>query len=286
MSGSFIRMLKGGSEMSEYFDLKPGEVQERNLVDDPTLKALALSAAARQEKNLTGSSSDEWDAPIDLRVMRPRAVDLRRYWQLTKQPIPATIEATLGPRIPVLINHVITPFAIDGRPPVKVWGLGYEFIMEGSDSNTVSVLPNDEVLKIADIAQRVEFGLDVGGGVGLPDKALEVFDAVPALSLTGAELRASSSQRYSLSLKIDVSLRKVTGGPSGSGGALWKMYRQDERLDRPHTLVHTLLVPAGKSSINCTVRTWATQAGWLGSWGQRFWTYEDKQFTISLDGLA
>jgi hypothetical protein len=86
---------------------------------------------------------------------------------------------------------------------------------------------------------------------------------------------------------MEISLRKVVGAPVGAGGALWKMYRQDEPLEGPHALLQTLVVGPGTQRIKCKIRTWAKQAGWLGtSWGARLWPYEDEAFEISLDGLG
>ena len=251
--------------------------------DDPLLWK-TLQEVHRSRTNLTSlGGGNDLDAPLDLRVARPSAIDLTTFWAQTGTAIPPAIKAALGPKVPILLHHVITPFATDGKPPNAVWGLGYEFTLDGGDANTVSVLPTDEVLKMATVNQKVEVGLQIGGGVGVPKSVLPIMNNGPSLSLTGADIQASTDQTYSMSLHLDISLRKVVGAPIGIGGAQWKMYRQDERLDRPHTLVQTLLVAAGTKRLQCTIKTWAKQAGWWGtSFGAKFWAYSDQKYTISL----
>ncbi len=293
---------------------KRGSVSEIDLSDDPIMweilkyhgprevkKGLARQHSPIQKNfglitsdnydSAFGLEDDEdvmehWDSPFDLRVNRPRAIDLRKFWALTNNPVPPEIEAALGPNIPILINHVITPFASGGMRPKKVWGLGYEFMPAETNINTVSVLPNDEVMKIGSLDQNVELGLQVGGGVGIPKEALQIIQNTPSLSLSGAELQASNDTKFQISLHLAITLRKIVGAPVGVGGAKWNLYRRDERLDRPHALLQTVLVGEGITKIKCKVKTWAKQAGWLGgNWGAKMWPYEDQEFEISLDGL-
>jgi hypothetical protein len=267
-----------------------GVEHEADLETDPELAALfeeRQKLASFQPIGASRPAGGDWDAPLDLRVHRPVAVDLRRVWRATKAEAPPTITAALGPRIPVLLHHVVTPFAIDGRIPGAVWGLGYEFVNESADASTVAVLPTDELLKIGSIGQDVDVGLDLRGGVGVPGEALDLLDGVPGLSLSGASVRATVGQEFQFRLRMTLSLRKVVGAPVGAGGALWKMYRQDEPLDRPHTLLQTVLVAEGTREIRCTVKTWARQAGLLGTrLGAKFWSYDDEEFIVSLEGLG
>jgi hypothetical protein len=264
--------------------LKRNEYEEVELDQD---LSVLFKKFRDTHKSATSVILEKWDKPIDLRVIRPQATDLRKFWALTNYPIPPIIEAQLGPKIPVLLNHLITPFSADGAGPIKVWALGYEFIPEDADLNTISVLPNDEVLKIAELKNEVEVGLQLGGAVGIPESALKILKNVPALSLNGAKLEATTNSVFHLSLHFGISSRKVVGAPVGAGGALWKMYFQDERLDKPHALFQTMVVTPGTKHIKCTIRSWAKQAGWLGNnWGARFWTYEDQKFEISLEGLT
>lgn len=269
----------------EFIQLKPQTPKEHGLEVDPELERLF-----RLQETYSGTSArgggDDWDAPFDLRVARPRAVDLRKLWQLTGKPEPPGITATLGPRIPILLSHVVAPFPVDGRIPGRVWGLGYEFVAHDVDASTVSVVPDDEILKIGSIGQCVDLGLELGGKIGIPPAEFESVGVGPSVSLTGGALRASMSERFQFALQLRITLRKVIGAPVGIGGAQWKLYRQNEPIDQPHSLLQTLVVAEGTKTIRCTVKTWASQAGWLGtSWGARFWPYADQDFEVSLAGL-
>jgi hypothetical protein len=147
-------------------------------------------------------------------------------------------------------------------------------------------MPSDEVLTIGKVDQEVALGVELGGHIGVPKEALTALAAAPAISLTNASLRASMSQQFQFSLHMKLTLRKVVGAGFGVGGAQWKLYRQDEPIDKPHTLLQTLLVAEGTKSIRCTVRSWAKQAGFLGTrLGAKFFQYPDQTFDISLDGL-
>ena len=219
---------------------------------------------------------EDWDAPLDLRIVRPMATDLRALWAASNEQAPPMLAGALGSTRPVLLTHTVTPFSIDGRAPSKVWGLGYEMITHGTDANTVAVAPTAEAYQVAEIGQTIALGIGAHGsfalGEGQPGGAPGV--------------RVSVSQRFQFEASLKISLRKVIGAPVGIGGALWKMYRQNEPLDQPHTLLQLLLVPEEEKELRCTVATWATQVGWLGtSWGARFWPYDDQAFTIRLDDV-
>lgn len=277
------------SDDQEEVTLSPGPAQE--VEADPYLERLVRSRQALESletartRGVRGGGED-WDAPFDLRVMRPRAVDLVKLWTLWGKSVPDTIAATLGPRRPILLNHVVTPFAKDGHAPGGVCSLGYEIVLHGVDANTVSVVPNDEVLKIGKVGEKVELGLDLGGSVSIPGAALGTTAGAAAFSLQSAKLRAAAGFDVQFAVELSWTLRKVLGAPVGEGGAQWKMYRQDEPLDRPHSLLQTLVVSGG-DTMRCTIKTWATKAGFLGTrFGAKFWAYEDQEFTISLAGLS
>ncbi|MDP1586605.1 MAG: hypothetical protein Q8M07_02580 [Prosthecobacter sp.] len=271
--------------MDEEVHLKPQSVMEEEL--GPELEEIIRSQKSLQNLSPVSSrrSSERWDPPLDLRVIRPCAVDLRELWKLTGQPTPPGIAASLGPRRPILLNHLVTPFAADGNPPGRVWGLGYEFVAHGIEASTVSVVPDNEVMKIAEVGQKVDLGLELGGRVGIPGEALKQMELGPTVSLSGASIRAATDQRFQFTVEMNITLRKVLGAGVGIGGAQWKLYRQNEPLDQPHTLLQTILVPEKATSIRCTVKTWAKQAGLFGTrWGARFWQYPDQEFKISLVG--
>src|SRR5262249_37186241 len=103
------------------------------------------------------------------------------------------------------------------------------------------------------IGQNLDLGLELGGKLGVPDEVLQSLAVGPAVSLTGASVRATTSQRFQFAVEIKVTLRKVVGAGVGVGGAMWKLYRQNEPLDKPHVLLQTVLVPETARSISCTV---------------------------------
>jgi hypothetical protein len=270
--------------MQEEVELRPQITEERDNTDE-ILQTL-FKDSQPEESHLEGLQPQEatqWEPPFDLRVIRPRAVDLRQLWKATGQPVPPTIEATLGPKRPILLSHVITPFAQNGRSPRGVWGLGYEFILHGSDGNTESVMPNNEVLKIGQVGQTIDLGLGLSGEIGLPTTKLQSLSNIAGISLPGARITAATDQRFHFELNFSLTLRKVVGAPVGIGGAVWKMYRQDERLDCPHSLLQTLLLPEKTKQIKCTIKTWAKQAGFFGTRiGEKFCEYPDIDFNIDV----
>lgn len=256
-----------------FVQLKPRGEQAEAALDPELLEIVEKNAATSRSPISVSSGDDGWDAPFDLRVARPRAIDLRALWAKENRPEPAEMAAALGPKRPILLTHVVTPFPRDGEEPARVWSLGYEIVILDADANTVSVAPSNEVFKVAELGQFVDLGLDFGGRLGIAQ-------GPPG---TGMALRAVTSQRFQFQVSMKITLRKVVGAPVGAGGAVWKMFRQNEQLDQPHTLLQTVLFAEGATSLRCTVKTWAKQAGWLGTrWGARFWPYEDQPFEISL----
>lgn len=255
---------------------------------DPGLVALLDQVPQLEAFGGSGDAVPVGDEPpFDLRVNRPRALDLVRLWRIWKQPVPPEIEASLGPRTPILLNHVVTPFPADGKLPGGVMALGYEIFLHDGSANTVSVAPSDELLRLGSVGQEVELGLDLSGAVSVPAAALPATASAPSFSLGGASLRATTSTTVQFALRLPLTLRKLVGAPVGSGGAVWKIYRQDEPLDRPHTLLQTLLVDAPAGALRCTVKAWVARAGLLGTRiGQKTWRYADQEFTISLAGLG
>lgn len=270
--------------MSGEIEIKRGPAEEVDLKDDQEFRLMVFKHYEDDEANLAKKEGEKvWDQPIDLRTTNPQAYDLIAYWEKSDEPIPPQISAALGHKRPVLLKHVLTPFPGDGQFPKNVWALGYEFIPHGNMLNTISVVPNDEIVKIIDITQRASLGVKLSGEIGVPEKALELIDKVPGLSLTNAKLNASTDHNYQFSLSLSLSFRKVIGGPVGTGGAVWKMYRQDERIDGSHALYQTVLLDEDVSEIGCTVKTWAKQGGWLGSsFGAELWRYDDVEFMIPL----
>jgi hypothetical protein len=253
-----------------------------DLSDDPILESLVRERSQDPLRPIA-VRKQEWDPAFDLRVARPRAIDLLKFWKLTGQPVPPEIAASLGPRRPILLSHVVTPFPSDGRAPGGVWGLGYELTVNDAEANTVSVVPNDEVVRVGVVGQKTELGLNLGGGLQVPEATWKAAGGAPSVSLTGAEVTASTNWTFQFSVKLEITFRKVIGAPVDAGGAKWQLFRQDEPLDRPHALLQTLLVDRATPSIACTVKSWAKQAGWLGtSFGAKLWHYPDADFVVSL----
>ncbi len=264
---------------ASHVDLSPLAPQTLD-VPDPILDELERQLP--QEESPTRGFGE---GPFDLRVILPRALDLTRVWKAAGKPVPTELDAILGgAKIPVLLNHGLTPFPHDGTLPRGVWGLGYEFELRSPVAHTISLVPDSQALTVADIQQDVQLGLDIGGKIALPAVELPVTGPVPGVSLTGARLEASTQQSMALSLRMKITLRKILAGPFGAGGAKWNLYRQDERLDQFHPLLQTITVPAGTTSLHAVVRTWATRKKLFG--GREFWPYPDQEFEISLAGLG
>ncbi|MCE9667543.1 hypothetical protein LY474_06915 [Myxococcus stipitatus] len=210
-------------------------------------------------------------------------MDIEKLWALNQtKPHPEVAAAPSG-LTPVLLAHTVTAFPNDGFLPGNVFALGYEFVLhDQSRAATIAVAPSDEVLRIASIHQKVSFGVDLGGKWHYPTASGggggEVLE-----SLGGATISCSTDQRYAFDVTLDASLRKVVGAPVGVGGALWKLYRQNESLDRPFTLLQTLLLPKETVELRCTVKTWVMRAGFLGTrWGAVYWPYADQDFAVML----
>jgi hypothetical protein len=270
--------------------LQPAAAQD--LVEDPVLEQLArrngedpLSPATT--RSMRGfESTPPADRPFDMRFNAPIAYDLRRLAQsLGKAPDPQ-LAAILGPNVPVILHHQVTPFAEMGEVPGGVWGLGYEIEPIDLDARTVSVAPSDERLTIGKVQQEVELGLGLGGALNVPSMPIATSPQGPSFDLPGVKLKASMSQEATLSLRLTITLQKVIGAGFGRGGAKWDLYRQDEPLSVPHVLVQTLVVPEGTRSFRARVRMWAKKAGWLGTrFRGKLWPYPPQEIEISLRGL-
>jgi hypothetical protein len=255
------------------------QVTPRDAAPDAELDPELAEIVSRNESTSalspisTRGGGDDWDAPFDLRIARPHALDLRAKWEAEGGTTPVELTSALGPKRPILLTHVVTPFPCDGALPARVWGLGYEFVPHDIDANTTGVAPSNEVFTIGDIGQSVDLGIGLDGKFGIAN----------GRQGAGTGLRAVMSQRFQFEVSLRITLRKVVGAAVGRGGAMWKMFRQNEPIDQPHTLLQTVLVPEDATVIRCTVKTWAKQAGRLGTrWGARFWPYADEHFEISL----
>lgn len=251
--------------------IPPGAMSQVELDED--LRATLGAARTPLREISERGGGEDWDAPLDLRVARPRATDLRAVWEASGAPLPPQLAGALGAMRPILLTHCVTPFSTDGHSPGRVWGLGYDFVAHDVDANTVAVAPSNDVMTVAKVGQLISLGIDAGGQFGIASDVIERTFGV----------RASMRQQVQFEVSLTITLRKVIGAAVGIGGAQWKMYRQNEPLDQPHTLLQLVLVPDSAERMRCTVKTWAKQAGWLGTgWGARFWPYADQSFEITL----
>src|SRR4051794_32561639 len=96
---------------SNTVDLKVDRVTD---IDDRILFKLDEANGAGLGVERGGSADAESarardEPPFDIRVLKPRAVDLRKLYALVNQPVPADVQAALGPRVPVLLYQGLTP---------------------------------------------------------------------------------------------------------------------------------------------------------------------------------
>jgi hypothetical protein len=225
--------------------------------------------------------------PFDLELVAPRAVSIEKLYKLAGRPVPPDLQATLGPRVPILLYQGLTPFAQAGASPGGVWGLGYEVRPTDGYAHTIAVLPSSEVVKVASIEQKLGVQLSAGGEIKVPEAAAAaVGAALPGLSLSGLTIGASTDQKFALAIQLDVNLIKIVAGPVGAGGARWQLYRQGERLEAFQPLVQTLQIARGLRSLSVSVTAWVRRRGWFfGRLGGCQWTLPPRMFEVPLDGL-
>jgi hypothetical protein len=264
-------------------------------IEDPLLEELeaerAMKAALTATMGRRGGDErdDEQDeaCEFDLEVMKPRAVDIRALMQQQGEDLPPALHATLGPRRPLLLYHGFTPFHKRGASPTPIWGMGYDVRLKGVDGATVSIEPGSAVEKVGEIEQNVSIGLDIGGELQLAGEALELLSEVPGFSMKGVKVFATTHNRFSLALHLELSLLKVVAGPVGAGGARWDIYRTRERLDHFQPLVQTLLVPEDTERLHFEVETWIRRRGkFFGLISAREWTFPGQEFDVSLEGAG
>src|SRR5206468_1365092 len=118
------------------------------------------------------------------------------------------------------------PFSRDGRPPRGVIGLGYTVTLRGVEAATVAVLPDSEFTRYASLDEDVRIGISAGGEVGIPTRVLSAANAVPGISLKGAQFEATNDSKFAVAIHLNFGLMSVVGAPVGAGGARWEMYRR------------------------------------------------------------
>jgi hypothetical protein len=251
-------------------------------VDDDVISAmmdgLDWSPEAAEAEATRGERDD---APFDLGMPAPRAIDLRKLWKLSGKTPDPMITASLGAHVPVLLSHGVTAMPRAGRKPARVWGLGYKVEMYDVAADTVDIQPSTELLEVAKVGSEatVEIGLD--GSLEVPKGAAEAVSAIPGVTLTEAKVGASVNQTAKLTISFTLSVPKIISGPGdGHGGAEWSLYAQDKRLEGYQALLQTVLLPKGVKRLRLGVTGWAREAGLFGP---KEWIFETASFDVDLD---
>jgi hypothetical protein len=261
-------------------------------VDDPVLAELDEVHRAEAEFFAPMGDADsvsevETNQPYDLEVVHPLAIDVRKLYKRAGKPIPATIDAALGPRIPVLLYQGLTAFTRPAESPRGVWGLGYEVRTVDIDAATVSLSPDTELTRTGSLDSTVRVGVSAAGELAPPDAALSAVSAVPGISLHKAQLEVTTSTELAFAIHMDFSMVKVEAGPIGAGGARWNIYRTDERVVGFQPLIHTILVPRGTRTLKLSVQPWVSRRGiFFGLLGSRRFIPKPRAFEVSLGGLG
>jgi hypothetical protein len=254
---------------------QPGDPQE---VEDDVLAAMA--AELTPDDAFDGVRGDSNDAPFNVGLPAPRAIDLRRLWKLAGKTPDPMITAALGSRVPILLSHGVTALPRAGRKPARVWGLGYKVEMFDVAADTVDLQPATELLDIATVGTEVTVAIGLDGSLEVPKGALQALDTVPGVNLTEAKVSAGVKEDAKLAISFTVSVPKVISGPGdGHGGAEWNLYAQDKRLEGYQALLQTVLLPKGVSHLRLGVTGWVREAGLFGP---KQWIFETASFEVDL----
>jgi hypothetical protein len=246
--------------------------------DDPTLAAMARDVESLDDEERGGGAIDE--APFDLGIPKPRAMDLRKLWKLGKKKPDPQVLAALGPSIPILLAHSVTAFPVGPRTP-RVWGIRYHSAVFGVDADTVDLQPATELLDIATVGSKVDVGVSLGGQLEVLPVAKDALNEIPGVTLNDAKVSASLDEKAAFRIRFTLSVPKVISGPDANGGAGWQLYAQDRRLEGHQALLQTLLVPKGTVALRIDVVSSVAAAGWFGP---REWHFESESFEVALDG--
>jgi hypothetical protein len=247
-------------------------------VEDEVIATLAAGLDDSDEER-GGAESDE--APFDLSIPEPRALDLRELWRLARKKPDPQVLAALGPNVPILLSHSITAFPVGaGRPP-RVWGIRYESSLFGVDARTVSLQPTTELLDIVKVGAEAELEVGLGGELTVPGGVAAAVSEIPGVILNDARVGASAKESAKLGIRFTLSVPKVIAGAGPRGGARWQLYAQDRRLDGHQALLQTLLVPKGTRRVRIDIVSSVAAAGWFGP---RQWNFQTESFELALDG--
>jgi hypothetical protein len=274
--------------------------ETREDFDDPVLAELDDAEKARlasireaedEEKQDTGPPPMgvgilRGSRPYDLEIVKPRALDLRKLCKLAGREIPPEIGTALGPQVPVLLYHGLTPFARPGERPGGVWGLGYEVRPVDVDAATVAISPDTELTSVGAIDSDVRIGLSAGGEMAVPTPALEAMNTVPGISLHGAKIEATADQRFALAVHLRLALVKVEAGLVGAGGARWNVYRAGDRIVGFQPFLQTALLPKKTRRLKVAVQPWVVRRSWFpGKFGATRYIPPPSTFEVSLEGI-
>jgi hypothetical protein len=248
-------------------------------VTDAVIAELAEAAPEEVERDRGAPQSDE--APFDLGLPEPRAMDLRRLWKLAGQQPDPQILAALGPKVPILLSHSVTAFPAGGGQPPRVWGIRYMSRLTGVDSRTVAVQPTTELLDVITVGAEAEVEIGLGGELSVPHEIAAGLSQIPGVALNEARVSAGVTESAGLRIRFTISVPKVIAGPDAGGGAQWHLYAQDRRLDGHQALIQTVLVPRDTQRATMEVESAVAAAGWFGP---REWRYETATFDLTLDG--
>ncbi|MFZ0172122.1 MAG: hypothetical protein WAL04_10610 [Acidimicrobiales bacterium] len=228
-------------------------------VDDPALEALEAeselfaSMGAADEQDAT---SVDAEAPFELELMKPRALDLRVLYKQLHRDVPADVEAALGAHRPLLLCHAMTAFASAGERPSGVWGMGYEIALANAeDASTVALAPDSRTHEIGSAETNVVFGLSAGGKLNAHGLSIAGLPVLP-VGLPGVEIAAATDNSFALCAKLEIGFIEVQAGPVGAGGARWNLYRHGRDLRLSQSLLQTLLVPEDLDQLEIMVETW------------------------------
>lgn len=221
--------------------------------------------------------------PFDLRVVRPRAIDVRALYAANNKPVPAMLAADAKKQRPILLSQAMTPFFPNGKAPRAIWGMGYEIAIDGGVADTESVEPGAQYYKVGQIDQKVDLGLSVGGKLGEAPPSTQPAVAPAGLLPYHAEIRASTDQSLGLSIHFELSFVEVQAGAFDAGGAKWNFYRQSQRLDKSQPLLQTILVREELDKIHVRIKTWIRTPGFLFGLGKpQQWDSGEIEYDVDL----
>lgn len=246
------------------------------LVEDEVIDELAASAQEDEERG--GSQSD--DAPFDLGLPEPRAMDLRQIWKDAGKKADPQILAALGPKVPILLSHSVTAFPAGSGHPPRVWGIRYQSRLLDVDARTVSVQPTTELIDVVRVGAQADIEVGLGGELSVPKEAAAVLNALPGVVLNDARISAGLQESAEVRIQFTLSVPKVIAGPEAQGGARWHLYAQDRGLTGHQAMFQTLLIPENTRRGTVEIVSSVAAAGWFGP---REWRFETATFELALD---